>query len=276
MSNQLAQCILHPTDFSGSSHLAFAHALRLAVTNQADLSLLHVGEDTYEDWDRFPEIRKTLERWNLIEPGIARHEILEKTGVGITKVIAERSNVVKSIVDYLDHRPIDFMVLSTHGRDGLSAWIHPSTAEKIAEKVHVPTLFVPADGHGCVSLETGEVTMRRILVPVDHQPRPDEAIERALRALQAYGSEDAKLTLLHVGSTAMPDVNVPEGPWQVERVVIETGNPAAEIAAYATENKSNVIVMVTEGVHGFLDVLRGTTTNKVLRHAPCPLLAIPA
>lgn len=276
MSTAPSRFILHPTDFSGTSNLAFAHALRLAITNKADLSLLHVGEDSYEDWDRFPAVRKTLERWNLIEPGTSRHAIKEKTGVGIEKVIAEQSDVVSSIVDYLDHRPIDFLVLATHGRDGLAAWIHPSIAEKIAHKAQVPTLFVPSNCHGCVSLETGEVTMRRVLVPVDHQPRADEAIERAMRALGAYGTEDASLVLLHVGATTMPPVSVPEGPWQVEHVVIPSGDPATEITAFAAEAKSNVIVMVTEGVHGFLDVLRGTTTDKVLRHAPCPVLAIPS
>ena len=275
MSTKPARFILHPTDFSGNSHFAFAHALRLALTNKADLSLLHVGEDDYEDWDRFPAVRKTLERWKLIEPGTARGEIKEKLGIGIEKVIGEQSNVVQSIVEYLEHRPIDFLVLSTHGRDGLSAWLHPSTAEKIAHQVHVPTLFVPEGSHGCVSLETGDVTMQRVLVPVDHQPPADEAIERALRVLQAYGTENAKLTLLHVGTTTMPEVNVPEGPWKVERVTIPTGDPAEEISAFATHDESNVIIMVTAGVHGFLDILRGTTTDKVLRHAPCPLLAIP-
>ncbi|MCD0460244.1 universal stress protein [Roseiconus lacunae] len=62
----------------------------------------------------------------------------------------------------------------------------------------------------------------------------------------------------------------------LEQVVIPSGDPATEIAAFSAEYKSNVIVMVTEGVHGFLDILRGTTTDKVLRHAPCPVLAIPS
>jgi nucleotide-binding universal stress UspA family protein len=276
MSTPSAQFILHPTDFSGSSHLAFAHALRLAVTNRANLSLLHVGEDSYEDWDRFPAVRKMLERWQLIQPGTRRNEIQQKLGVGIEKVIVGRNDVVHSIVDYFEHRPIDFLVLATQGRDGLSAWLHPSTAEKIAHRVHVPTLFVPANSHGCVSLETGEVSMNHVLVPVDHRPRPDEAIERALPVLQAYGADDATLTLLHVGSSAMPDVSVPKGPWRVEHVTLPSGDAATEIPAYAAKTRSNVVVMVTEGAHGFLDILRGSTTDQVLRHAPCPVLAIPS
>ena len=270
-----ARFILHPTDFSPQSHLAFAHALRLALSNEASLSLLHVGNDSYEDWDRFPAIRKTLIRWGLIDEDSKRRDILEKLGVGIEKVISEERNVVEAITGYFERRPIDFMVLSTSGRDGLSTWLRPSTAERIAHKTPVPALFVPAGSHGCVSLETGEVQMERVIVPVDSTPSPNEAIERGLRAVDAFGSEKAKLILLHVGSTTMPDVRIPNGPWEIEQQVVPSGDPAKEILALADETRANVIAMVTEGSHGIMDVFRGTTTDKVVRHAPCPVLAIP-
>jgi nucleotide-binding universal stress UspA family protein len=44
-SGDKAQMILHPTDLSEDSQLAFAHALRLAVHNRAFLSLLHVSDE---------------------------------------------------------------------------------------------------------------------------------------------------------------------------------------------------------------------------------------
>jgi nucleotide-binding universal stress UspA family protein len=34
--------------------------------------------------------------------------------------------------------------------------------------------------------------------------------------------------------------------------------------------------MATEGRHGFLDAVRGSTTERVLREAGCPVLAVPA
>lgn len=39
-----ARFVVHPTDFSPASELAFAHALRLAVTSKGRLTLLHVGD----------------------------------------------------------------------------------------------------------------------------------------------------------------------------------------------------------------------------------------
>jgi nucleotide-binding universal stress UspA family protein len=38
---------------------------------------------------------------------------------------------------------------------------------------------------------------------------------------------------------------------------------------------TNLIVMCTDGRNGFLDALRGSHSERVLRQSPCPLLAIP-
>ncbi|HEX2928596.1 MAG TPA: universal stress protein [Candidatus Binatia bacterium] len=34
--------------------------------------------------------------------------------------------------------------------------------------------------------------------------------------------------------------------------------------------------MATEGRHGFVDAVRGSVTEQVVRGAPCPVLAVPA
>ena len=54
-----------------------------------------------------------------------------------------------------------------------------------------------------------------------------------------------------------------EGP------VVET------IVSVAEEIDANIIVMPTAGHHGLLDALRGSVTERVLREAPCPVLAVP-
>jgi nucleotide-binding universal stress UspA family protein len=44
----------------------------------------------------------------------------------------------------------------------------------------------------------------------------------------------------------------------------------------AQEVKADLLVLTTEGRHGFLDALRGSHSERILRRSPCPLLAIPA
>ena len=58
--------------------------------------------------------------------------------------------------------------------------------------------------------------------------------------------------------------------------LFRSGNVAEEIVALAREKKSDLIVMATEGRDGVLDAFRGSTTEQVLRTAPCPVLAVPA
>lgn len=267
--------ILHPTDFSPQSELAFAHALRIALTNKSNLTLLHVEKNEEVEWDNFPSVRATLQRWGLLEAGAHRADVA-KLGIGIEKVNVNDDHVADAVASYLVKRPIDLLVLSTEQRHGLSSWLKPSTAEKTARKMNLPTLFVPAGTRGCVSLDDGKVTMNQVLIPVDHTPPVGSAIERGLRAISAFGKPESQLTLLHVGSESeFPKVATPSGPWNIVRASRQ-GNPVTEILAAAEECQADLIIMVTKGTDGFLEALRGTTTEQVIRRAPCPVLSIPA
>ena len=58
--------------------------------------------------------------------------------------------------------------------------------------------------------------------------------------------------------------------------VMPCGTPHKEIVRTAEEHGADLIVMATHG-RGFLaHALLGSTTERVLRHAPCPVLAVRA
>jgi nucleotide-binding universal stress UspA family protein len=52
--------------------------------------------------------------------------------------------------------------------------------------------------------------------------------------------------------------------------------PLQPSCAEAHAQSADLIAMTTAGRHGFLDALRGSTTEQVLEHAPCPVLAVHA
>ncbi|MCL4720703.1 MAG: universal stress protein [Gammaproteobacteria bacterium] len=52
------------------------------------------------------------------------------------------------------------------------------------------------------------------------------------------------------------------------------GRPSEAIIDYAREKGAAMIVMTTHGHSGIRHVLLGSTTEAVLRHAPCPVLSI--
>jgi nucleotide-binding universal stress UspA family protein len=59
-------------------------------------------------------------------------------------------------------------------------------------------------------------------------------------------------------------------------MVAKAGEPTETILRTASELSADLIVMTTDGPDGFLDALRGSTSERVLRKARCPVANLPA
>jgi nucleotide-binding universal stress UspA family protein len=58
--------------------------------------------------------------------------------------------------------------------------------------------------------------------------------------------------------------------------VVRPGEVVGTIVHMAEAIDADVVVMATKGRDGFLDALRGTQTEQVVRSVSCPVLAVPA
>jgi nucleotide-binding universal stress UspA family protein len=272
------ESVVNATDFSPADERAFVHALGIALLRQAELTILHVTAGASGDWSEFPAVRKTLERWKLLDPGSAQQDVLDQLGMPVRKVAIESRFPALALTRYLDGHPADLLVVATAGREGLARWLQGSAAEAMARGARTMTLFVPADAdRGVVALADGNLTLANVLIPIDHAPDPRAAIEFARRAAAIMGDKPVTITLLHVGDEqTMPNVQVADGPQWTFKRLRRDGDPVSEIVAAADLVGANLIVMPTEGRNGVFDALRGSTTERVLRRARCPLLAVPA
>lgn len=268
------ETILHPTDFSDASERAFAHALAIALFRRASLQLLHVTSGSVEEgWAGFPAVRRTLERWGLLPEGSPRSAVPESLGVPVAKVAARGRHPRAAILRHLEHEPADMVVLSTEGRGGLPRLLQGSVAEDVARVSHCMTLFVPENARGIVSVEDGDVTLRRVLVPIAHSPSGDGAVKIATRFAEGMQGDTVEIELLHVGDGPAPEVTRPTGErWRFEDVTCP-GDPIDEIVRRA--EAADLVVMVTDGRNGLLDALRGSHSEQVLRRVGCPLLVVP-
>jgi len=86
--------------------------------------------------------------------------------------------------------------------------------------------------------------------------------------------EEGRVTVLHVGDKDLA-VKTPRVAGWGWRQVRKSGNVVDVILETAQKEETDLIVMSTDGRNGFLDVLRGSHSERVLRQTPCPLLAIP-
>ena len=271
--NTLIRSIVHPTDFSPSSVGAYAHALRMALAAKSKLYVLHILQDNVgEGWDHpHMRLRRLLVQWGLLDQADPLGAIDSKLGISIDNVmIRGQQSPTDEIVHFVNRNACDLVVLATHGRDGLDHWLKGSVAETVFSRSAIPTLFIPPSARGFVDQVTGDFRLRRVLVPVDHSPVPYRAIEAARYFPQCLTGVDIAMHLLHIGRTA-PPLHGPN-----DQIVLRHGNVVQTILDVATEYDVDFICMPTAGHHGVLDALRGSTTERVLRHAPCPLLAISA
>jgi nucleotide-binding universal stress UspA family protein len=138
--------------------------------------------------------------------------------------------------------------------------------------------------------------LKRILVPMDFSDCSRKALSYAAAFAQQF---QARLTLLHI---LEPYVPVPElsivAPESIEgqmretaerelravqqalgeeicaKTVMRTGTPFVEITEAARELGSDLIIISTHGHTGLAHVLLGSTAEKVVRHAPCPVLVV--
>jgi hypothetical protein len=138
------------------------------------------------------------------------------------------------------------------------------------------TLLIPYGVEGFVSRQDGSVSLRNILIPVTIKPRPQPSIEAARRLIHRLQLPAGIVTLLHVGSAAeTPSMRVPQDTdWTWNRIST-AGDPVEIILQTASELHADLIVMTTDGPDGFLDGLRGTTSERVLRKARCPVANLP-
>jgi universal stress protein A len=142
------------------------------------------------------------------------------------------------------------------------------------------------------------VRIRSILVPIDFSAPSKKALAFAAPLARQFG---AKLTLLHV----IEPVVAPEfaksfslqndkvmavckgqlqhilkehaiEPKLVEKALVRQGRSFHEIVNAARLWKVDLIVISTHGYTGLKHALLGSTTERVVRHAPCPVLVVRA
>ena len=268
--------IVHPTDFSDTSAEAFVHALRIALTAKCALTLLHVATPQDErDWAAFPHIRAVLANWGLMSEHEPQAAVASRLGVTIAKVELAPQSTIGGILRYLESHPPDLIVLGTQGREGIARWLHGSVAEKLARHAKARTLFVPNGARGFVDQRRGEVRLKRVLIPIDHTPKPAAAVSSIMGFAHLMAGIAVEERLLHVGRTP-PLLRHHAKPHLTAPVALRRGDPVESIAKAADEWQADLIGMATAGHHGFLDALRGSTTERVIRQAPCPVLAVPA
>ena len=267
--------IFHPTDLSPASDIAFAHALKLGLLARGELRIMHVDPDLPQtDWSALPRVREALERWGALPQGSSQEDVV-RLGLHIEKILAYHEDPTRSLEQHLRHHPADLLVLATHQPDVLARLFSKPVAEPLARHTRIPALFIPDGSAGFVRTLDGQTNVEAIVIPIGQSPPPQTAIDAAVQLAKILNAPSVTFTLLHIGSAEeLPALTLVEHPGWIWQTSVSSGDVVEAITAES--ESADLIVMGTEGPHGFLDALLGSTTEQVLREVRCPLLVVAA
>lgn len=145
------QKILLPTDFSNHSTAATKYACEMASKFDAELHVLHILEQHFSSTPSFAmgldlprivsesKVAAQEKMRSVLEPGWSNgRKVIYSMNDGAPKV---------EIVRYAKAHDVDMIVLSTHGRSGLSHVLLGSVAENIVRTAPCPVLTIRPEGH---------------------------------------------------------------------------------------------------------------------------------
>ena len=293
---------LVPLDGSKLAERALAYAVKLAEAAQGRLILVRAAiappPMTIDGLDWESSQRNAVEeseRYLAAVAGSMPSSLAVETLVAYGRAEARILQAARS-------RQVDVIVMSAHGRTGLTHLVHRSVAEGILAHSQVPVLVVHARPGKQIDGGDFDVAAPRVLVPLDGSTLAEAALEPAGKLLERGGElvllgvvEFPKDVLIagHGRVLAYIDQQVDartfatlewlngvahklrdQYPHAVVSTDVRLGCPAENIVAAAVEHGVGLIVMATHGRTGVQRAVLGSVTGQVLRSAGAPLLLV--
>ena len=265
--------ILFPTDLSPDSAPAFDHARFLAEHFRARLTLFHaveVPDPRFAHWDFAHGHDVWLRAEAEARAVLDRHAASLPEGSHV--VVLRAASVHRALVGLIRSAQPDLTVMATHGREGLSHLLLGSVTEQVIRQVHRPILCIRPAGHG------GGLPYRRILVPTDFSPASRFAFPIAAALGRAF---EAEILATHVLVPQAPELRTEASLWKFFQAdfaplavtaQISSGTVWERIVHMAGVERADLVVMSTRGHDSLADRVLGSNTDRVVRHAPCPVL----
>lgn len=292
--------ILCPIDFSEATEFALTPATSLATEFNAELVLAHVLDYPY------PHVGPVVQGFDIEnyygameEKALAQMESLvdeDARRFASVRAVVRRGSVFREIVSIAEEEEPDLLVLPTHARTGLDHMLWGSVAEKVVRMAPCPVMTVsprlerPAAFGG-----------KRVLFAADFSKHSESALASAVSFARHYGAE---LLMVHAVTVwdydpANPDWRFPPLPSEqlgrietqgrerldetagevpdelkVRTMLVRGFDPGLEIVRTAEEEGADLIVAATHGRTGMSHLVIGSTAEKIVRYAKCPVLTV--
>jgi nucleotide-binding universal stress UspA family protein len=276
---------LFPTDGSEAVRAGFDYALALADRMDAELFVLHVADTS--------EISHTRVGGEVVDAFVQEGEsIVEETVAEAGRDVEVTTDVIqgvpdKTIVAYAEEYDIDCILMPTRDRGGVERLLG-STTERVLRQASVPVIAMPPE-----AVDADRIPYEAVLVAVDGSDASEAAVEAGAEMAAHHG---AALHLVHVleeslfgglsadsedleseaasivgaATSAVPSSFSGEVTTNVQRA----STAEAGILEYAEDHDIDLVVSGTSGRSKLGQYLLGSTTEKLIRNASIPVMAV--
>lgn len=272
--------ILIPVDFSEISNAATTNAITLAKLLQAEVFLIHVIENY---WNQFsiilqeqilPPSRLIIEQAIEKKMEKIQNKISEKFGIKTESCIAT-GQIHSEILRYSEEKKIDLIVMGTHGVSGFNEVFMGSSAQRVVTLSEIPILTMQN--------KNNKSEFKNILIPIDNSSHSREKVNIAIILAKLFGA------FIHI--IGLPDSEekseINKFKIKLESVekffsaanlsylssIVNGKNLAAEAIKYASKNKCDLIIINTGHESRIDDVFLGAFAQQIVNHSRIPVLS---
>lgn len=266
--------ILFPTDLSEAADAVLPHATLVAEALGARLVLYHVSSIPVSEYAAWGEGRED-EVWSRVD-GAARRALEDRARqLGVECEIVVRHDTASarilvdlSVLDQVKRTRAGLVIMPMQSRSGFSRFFVGSVTEEVVHHAAVPVLAIRHPDNSTAG------PYRRILVATDLSGASRSVFPAAAELASRMGSE---VTAIHVpgdgaraGEQAVRAFLRPD--WDSATVRIAEGPPWRAIVRAAEEEGADLVAIARRGADSVGEDVFGSTTDRVLRRAPCPVL----
>ena len=295
--------IMVPTDGSGFDREAIRVALRIAERSNAKVRLVRVlasdsffGTTPEGHWTPMSAEVGHSERTSALSDLYALAAECRSGFKPDVTVDLHGGPVADVLQGYARRHDVDLIVMSTHGRTGVSRLSLGSVTDSLIRHTSIPVLVVKAP-ESYLNPQLGRA-FKRIVVPLDGSTLAEQILPRVLTLAKL---EEAEITLLNIlipQSYSQKEIVDTDLPWwdkdvslaqaylfriaaRLRRngVVVTTDivigeNIAHAIGDFASREKADLIAIATHGRGGLARMLRGSVADAVMHSGRMSMLVL--
>ena len=298
----MTQTIMVPLDGSAFAERAVEAAIALARTGNVRVHLVQAHEppivpsspDVLVPYDAEWDAVRRREEQEYLQT--VANRVSERAGVPVRSEVVDGPPAM-SLAMYARDMEVDLIVMTTHGRSGLSRLWLGSVADGVVRRSGVPVLLIRA---GESATEPIDLYPRHILIPLDGSELSKGVLEPALWLGSIFGARYTLLRVVLPAAVLRPPVTLGDSDFvdgvlaeqethakeflegvakplrarglDVETLVVSHSVPAQAILEQSEACIADMVAIATHGRGGWSRLALGSVADKVLRASSVPAL----